>query len=59
VTLDMHATGCHATAAAGYCTVEFDVWAKMPDGSTIVQPSRNTIVLRKRIAWVDVPPRVN
>ena len=47
MTLDMHATDCHATVSAGYCTVEFDVRAKMSDGSTIVQPARNTIVLRK------------
>lgn len=45
--LDFHATDCRATATLAYCTVEFDFKAAMPDGSTMTQPSRNTVVLRK------------
>lgn len=45
--IDFHASHCLAAAALAYCTVEFDFQAAMPDGSTMTQPSRNTIVLRK------------
>jgi len=45
--LDIHANDCRATSTLAYCTVEFDLDAAMADGSTMSQPSRNTIVLRK------------
>ena len=45
--LDIHSSDCRATSTLAYCTVEFDFKATMPDGSTISQPSRNTVVLRK------------
>ncbi|HEY7216695.1 MAG TPA: nuclear transport factor 2 family protein [Thermoanaerobaculia bacterium] len=45
--LDFHASDCRAGSTLAYCTVEFDFKAAMPDGSTMVQPSRNTVVLRK------------
>jgi ketosteroid isomerase-like protein len=45
--LDFHSSDCHATSALAYCTVVFDFKAAMPDGSTMAQPSRNTVVLRK------------
>ncbi len=47
LSLDLHSSDCLATSTVGYCTVEFDLKAKMPDGSTISQPTRNTVVLRK------------
>jgi ketosteroid isomerase-like protein len=45
--LDVHSTNCYATSTLAYCTVEFDAKATMGDGSTISQPSRNSIVLRR------------
>ncbi|MBI3796987.1 MAG: nuclear transport factor 2 family protein [Deltaproteobacteria bacterium] len=47
LTLDFHSTDCRATSTLAYCTVEFDFQATMLDGSTVLQPSRNTVVLRK------------
>lgn len=44
--LDIHSTGCRATSTLAYCTVEFDFKATMADGSTMSQPSRNSVVLR-------------
>lgn len=37
----------HATSTRAYGTVEFDFTATMADGSTMSQPSRNSVVLRK------------
>lgn len=45
--LDIHSTGCRAASTLAYCTVEFDFKAAMADGSTMSQPSRNSVVLRK------------
>lgn len=45
--LDIHSSDCHATSTLAYCTVEFDFTATMADGSTMLQPSRNSVVLRK------------
>ena len=45
--LDIHSSNCQATQTLAYCTVEFDFMAKMADGSTMSQPSRNSVVLRK------------
>jgi len=45
--LDFHSTNCRATSTVGYCTVEFDFKARMADGQTMSQPSRNTVVLQK------------
>jgi ketosteroid isomerase-like protein len=45
--LDRHATSCRADASLAWCTVEFDARATMPDGSSMVQPTRNTVVLRR------------
>jgi len=36
-----------ANSTLAYCTVEFDFKATMADGSTLVQPSRNSVVLRQ------------
>lgn len=48
VMVDFHATRCRATTTLAYCTVEFDLKAKMPDGNTMTQPSRNSVVLARR-----------
>ena len=48
--LDVHSSDCHATSTLAYCTVEFDAKATMADGSTMSQPSRNSIVLRLGVA---------
>ena len=45
--LDIHSLDCRADPRLAYCTVEFDLKATMPDGSTMLQPSRNSVVLRK------------
>ena len=45
--LDIHSSNCRATSTLAYCTVEFDFKATMTDGSTMSQPSRNSVVLRK------------
>jgi ketosteroid isomerase-like protein len=45
--LDIHSSNCRATSTLAYCTVEFDFKATMADGSTMSQPSRNSVVLRK------------
>lgn len=45
--LDFHSSSCRAASTLAYCTVEFDFNAAMPDGSTLSQPSRNSVVLRK------------
>jgi ketosteroid isomerase-like protein len=47
IKLDIHSTNCRATAALAYCTVDFDAKVTMPDGSTMSQPTWNTVVLRK------------
>ena len=47
LTLDIHSTDCRASSTLAYCTVEFDFKATMADGSTMLQPSRNSVVLRK------------
>lgn len=47
LTLDIHSSKCRATATLAYCTVEFDVKSTMTGGTTMSQPSRNTVVLRK------------
>ena len=47
LTLDIHSSECNATSTLAYCTVEFDATATMGDGSTLSQPSRNSVVLRK------------
>ena len=44
--LDIHSSNCRATSTLAYCTVEFDLKATMTDGSTMSQPSRNSVVLR-------------
>ena len=45
--LDVHSTDCRANSTLAYCTVEFDFTATMADGSTMLQPSRNSVVLQK------------
>ena len=45
--LEIHSSDCRATSTLAYCTVEFDFKATMPDGSTMSQSSRNSVVLRK------------
>ncbi|MBI5745801.1 MAG: nuclear transport factor 2 family protein [Nitrospirae bacterium] len=45
--LDIHSSSCRATQTLAYCTVEFDFIAKMADGNTMSQPSRNSVVLHK------------
>lgn len=45
--LDFHSNDCHASSTMVWCIVEFDFQARMPDGSIMSQPSRNTIILRK------------
>jgi len=45
--LDLHAIDCHANTILAYCTVEADVKALMADGSTMVQPSHISVVLRR------------
>jgi ketosteroid isomerase-like protein len=45
--IEYHATACRAAATLAACTVEFDFAAKMADGSTMTQPTRNTVVLRR------------
>jgi ketosteroid isomerase-like protein len=45
--LDVRSNECRATSTAAYCTVEFDLKVTLPDGKTMAQPSRNTIVVRK------------
>ena len=47
VTLDIHSTHCRVNSTMADCIVEFDFKASMADGSTMSQPTRNTIVLRK------------
>lgn len=50
--LDFHSTACRGTATLAWCTVEFDLKVKMPDGNTLTQPSRNSVVLFKtRDGW--------
>lgn len=43
----LEACSGHATSALAYCTVEFDFAATMAGGSTLSQPTRNSVVLRK------------
>jgi ketosteroid isomerase-like protein len=38
---------CHATSSVAYCSLEHDFSAKMPDGQTMTQPTRASIVLVK------------
>ena len=45
--LDVRSNQCRATSGLAYCIVDFDFKVTMPDGRTMAQPSRNTIVLRK------------
>ncbi len=45
--LVIHSIDCHANSTMAYGTVEFDLKATMAGGSTMSQPSRNTVVLRK------------
>lgn len=45
--LDIHANNCQATSTVAYSTVEFDFRATTADGSTMSQPTRNTVILRK------------
>jgi len=45
--LDIHSIDGRANSKLAYCTVEFDLEATMPDGSSMLQPSRNSIVLRQ------------
>jgi ketosteroid isomerase-like protein len=47
VKLDIHSRDCRATSTLAYYTVEFDFKVTMPDGSTMLQPTRNSVVLRK------------
>jgi ketosteroid isomerase-like protein len=47
---DVHTRDCRATSVLAYCTVEFDAKVTMPDGRTILQPSRNSMVLSKTSA---------
>lgn len=47
VKLDIHSRDCHVTSQMAYCTVEFDFMVTMPDGSTMSQSSRNSVVLRR------------
>lgn len=47
VKLDIHSRDCHVTSQMAYCTVEFDFKVTMPDGSTMSQASRNSVVLRR------------
>lgn len=47
--LDIHSSNCRATFTLAYCTVEFDFKATMTDGSTMSQPSRNSVVVRKGV----------
>jgi ketosteroid isomerase-like protein len=52
MSIDYRATDCNAAGTLAWCTVDFDFKAAMGDGSTMVQPTRNTIVLQKeRGAW--------
>ena len=50
VKLDIHSLDCRATTTLAYCTVEFDAKATMGDGSTMSQPSHNSVVLRRGVA---------
>ncbi len=45
--LDLHSHTCFVASEFAYCTVEFDLVAKMGDGSMMTQPTRNTVVLLK------------
>lgn len=45
--VDVRSLECRATATIAYCAMEHDFKASMPDGGSISQPSRATIVLRK------------
>lgn len=44
--LDVRSSDCRGTSTLAYCIVEFDFKATMPDGSSLSQPSRNSVVLR-------------
>ncbi|MBI3873004.1 MAG: nuclear transport factor 2 family protein [candidate division Zixibacteria bacterium] len=44
---DRHSTDCHAISALAFCALEYDFVATMPDGSTLSQPTRTTVVLRR------------
>lgn len=44
---DKRSTECRATSTMAFCTMSYDFVATMPDGSTIVQPSQTTAILRK------------
>ena len=45
--LNTHSSDCRATSTLAYCNVELDFQAKMPDGSTMSQPSFISVVLCK------------
>jgi ketosteroid isomerase-like protein len=47
IAIDIRSLDCHAVAELAYCSMQHDVSAKMPDGTTMAQPSRASIVLRK------------
>lgn len=49
VKVDVHSIECRATSTLAYCAMEHDFKATMPDGSTMSQPSRASVVLRKGI----------
>ena len=48
LSLDVHSNECERSAELAYCTIEFDFKAAMENGDMMVQPSRNTVVLRRR-----------
>jgi len=45
--LDVQKISCQSGSAFAYCTVEFNFSMVMGDGSTMTQPTRNTVALRK------------
>ena len=52
VILDVNATECEVVSDLAYCTVEFDFRATMENSEAMIQPSRNTVVLRRKdVGW--------
>jgi ketosteroid isomerase-like protein len=45
--VDRKSTDCHATPTLAVCALEYDFVAMMPDSSTVAQPTRTTVVLRR------------
>jgi len=45
--VDIGSLDCRATSTIGYCSMDYEFSATMPDGTKISQPSRTSFVLRR------------